>query len=43
MFNQARLMYREWKKAQPAKEVAEPELDWGKSRVWLIAHWGAKY
>ena len=44
MFTQAELLYREWKKQQPDKKVEEPELDWGQSRVWLIAPGrGARY
>jgi 5-methylcytosine-specific restriction protein B len=44
MFTQAELLYRAWKKEQPVKTVEDPELDWGQSRVWLIAPGrGAKY
>jgi len=44
MFNQAGVLYRDWKKARPAKKVQEPELEWSKSRVWLIAPGrGARY
>ena len=44
MFNHAGVLYRDWKKARPAKKVQEPELEWSKSRVWLIAPGrGARY